>query len=209
MRLILASSSPRRRELLALLQVPFESVTPSFRECPEARRPPSERAAAYATGKARSCAAGAPEALVLGCDTLIAFDDRVLGKPNDPAEAQAMLWALRGREHRVHTAVVVLRHADDRFASGVETVRVWMRAFSRAELDRYVAGGECMGKAGAYAIQGAGGRLVERIEGDFTATVGLPLELTAALLQQCGLTIPVDVHALYRAKPYPNWAVFA
>ncbi|MGH7260967.1 MAG: Maf family protein [Nitrospiraceae bacterium] len=208
MPLVLASTSPRRKELLALLQLPFEVVEPEYEERVRADLPPAEQAQAFALGKARSCARRDADSLILGSDTLIAVDEMVLGKPADRTEADAMLRKLRGREHCIHTAVALCCAARRIQDVAVETVQVWMTPFSDADLEAYLASGEWQGKAGAYSIQGRGGSLIERIEGDFTTAVGLPLRLTASLLQRHGLPVPVDVEQLYRTKPYPNWATF-
>src|SRR5579885_3140945 len=169
MPLILASTSPRRKDLLALLGVPFEVVEPDFQEDLRAPGPPEELAGRFARGKAESCAARRPDALVVGSDTLIAWEGLVLGKPRDLAEAGAMLRRLRGRPHAIHTAVALRRLADGVEAVEVETVRVWMRGFAEEELDAYLRTGESLGKAGAYSIQGRGAGLIERIEGDYPA----------------------------------------
>lgn len=206
--LILASTSPRRKELLALLQLPFEVVDPTFHERIHADVPPEAQARTFALEKARSCLRRHPESLVLGSDTLIAVGEIILGKPADRGQANAMLRRLRGREHRVYTAVGVCCAARRLEDVAVEIVQVRMTQFSDADLEAYLEGGEWKGKAGAYSIQGRGGEFIERIEGDFTAAVGLPLRLTASLLAKHGLSAPVDVEQLYRAKPYPNWSAF-
>lgn len=205
MSLILASTSPRRKDLLALLQVPFQIAEPGFAEHLSRDRPPDEQALMFAEGKARSCAERFPGSLILGSDTLIALNGEVMGKPSSLADARVMLLRLRGRAHVIHTAVVLLRRSDTVRDAAVETVLVWMRQFDEAELEAYLHTGECLGKAGAYSIQGVGGRFIERIEGDYTAAVGLPLRLVAGLLQKRGVALPVDVEQLYRDKPYPNW----
>lgn len=207
--LILASTSPRRKELLSLLGIPFDIVDPGFVEQVAERLAPEEQARRFADGKARTCAARFPDRLVLGSDTLIALEGQALGKPADAEEARCMLDRLRGREHLIHTAVALRRHTDALHQDAVETVRVWMEAFTDAELDAYVRAGESLGKAGAYSIQGLGGRLIRKIEGDYTAAVGLPLRMTAGLLHACGVALPIDLDELYRGKPYPNWAGFA
>jgi len=209
MPLILASTSPRRKELLALLQLPFEVVEPDFQERIHADLPPEAQAWTFALGKAQSCAQPHADSLVLGSDTLIAVGETILGKPADRAEAAAMLRRLRGRDHRIYTAVALCCGARKIQEVAVDTVRVWMTPFSDADLEHYLASGEWQGKAGAYSIQGRGGSLIERIEGDFTAAVGLPLRLVASLLQKHGLPVPVDVEHLYRTKPYPNWGTFS
>jgi len=206
--LILASTSPRRKELLALLKIPFEVVEPRYQEWMHAEVPPEAQAQNFALEKARSCMPRHPDSLVLGSDTLIALGTMNLGKPADREQANAMLRRLRGREHRICSAVAVCG-ADRQIQDvALDTVRVWMKPFSDADLEAYLETGEWAGKAGAYSIQGKGGNLIERIEGDFTAAVGLPLRLTAALLAKHGLSVPVDIEQLYRDKPYPNWSVF-
>ena len=208
MRLILASTSPRRHELLRLLQIPFEVAEPTFVEQLARETGPEQQARFFAEQKARSCAQRFPEALILASDTLISVGREILGKPADPAASAAMLKQLRGRAHTIHTAVALGRHADPAWDVAVETVQVWMRDFSEAEAEAYLRSGEGMGKAGAYSIQGLGGDLVSRIEGDYPAVVGLPLRLVARLLQRRGMSLPVDVEDLYRKKPFPNWERF-
>lgn len=206
--LVLASTSPRRKELLALLQVPFEVVDPKFDERIHAEIPPESQAWTFALGKAQSCARQHAGSLILGSDTLIALGETILGKPTDRAQASAMLRRLRGRDHRIYTAVALYDPARNLQDVGVDIVQVWMKPFSDADLEAYLESGEWQGKAGAYSIQGRGGSFIERIEGDFTAAVGLPLRLTASLLKKHGLSVPVDVEQLYRAKPFPNWSTF-
>jgi septum formation protein len=208
MRLILASTSLRRKELLALLRLPFEVVEPSFAEKIRPGLPPDEQVRSFAAGKARSCVSRFPGDVILGSDTLISIENEILGKPADVREAGAMLRRLRGRRHVIHTAVALVKPAGGVEDLALETVQVWMKDVSEGEIERYVRTGECLGKAGAYSIQGAGGRLIDRIEGDYTAAVGLPLRLVADLLRKQGLSTPVDMAFLYSTKPFPNWAVF-
>lgn len=207
--LVLASTSPRRKELLSLLGIPFEIDEPAFDETVMPGESPIVLARSFALGKARSCAVNHPESVVVGSDTLIEVDRDVLGKPAGSADARTMLRRLRGRIHLIHTAVAVVQPSRDVEHVGVESVQVEMRAFTDREIDEYVATGECIGKAGAYSIQGAGADLIDRIAGDFPAAVGLPLRLTARLLRQAGLSPAVDVEDLYRQHPYPNWARFS
>lgn len=208
MRLILASRSPRRRELLALLGLPFETADPAISETIVPGVPPSEQAARLAREKARACVRDDAEALVIAGDTLIAVDDAIVGQPADRGEAVQMLERLRGRRHMIHSAVAV-GTAGGLFDVGVDVVEVWMLAYSDAEIAAYVATGEGLDKAGAYAIQGGGAALIERIAGDFTAAVGLPLRRVAMLLERRGVRIPVDVADLYRRRPVSNWPRFA
>ena len=207
MRLILASTSPRRRDLFALLQIPFEVVAPPFQEQIRQECSAAEEAQRFALGKAQSCAQHDPDSLVLGSDTLISVGTDVLGKPADLEEARATLQRLRGREHVIHTAVAICRRRDNLQDLALETVRVWMNNQSDAEVEAYLQTQEWMGKAGAYSIQGSGSRVITRIEGDYTAAVGLPLRLVARMLRLRGVEVP-DIQELYQARPYPNWAMF-
>ena len=206
--LVLASTSPRRKELLALLKIPFETVVPNYQEWVHAEVPPEAQARSFALEKARSCMGRFPDRLIVGSDTLIAVGTVILGKPAEREQARAMLRRLRGREHRICSAVAVCN--DERKIQDValDTVQVWMKPFSDAELEAYLDTGEWKGKAGAYAIQGRGGEFIERIEGDFTSAVGLPLRLTASLLAKHGLPVPVEIDQLYRDRPFPNWNTF-
>jgi septum formation protein len=193
LRLILASASPRRRELLARLGLPFE-VRPSGIEEPLAAGiSASTLATTLARAKAADIAdrlsAAGEAALVLGADTLVVLDGQALGKPTSRSDAPAMLRALRGRSHEVVTAVV-LRHADPAGRELAEAVvsRVLMRDYTDDEIAAYIATGEPDDKAGAYAVQGRGRRLVDRVDGCYTNVVGLPLRTTARLLQAFGLS---------------------
>lgn len=209
MQIILASTSARRRELLALLQLPFGTVDPLFEERLRPDLDPAAQAAVFAERKAQSCAGRFPDSLVIGSDTLIALGSEAIGKPRDLDEARAVLRRLRGRLHVIYTAVTLIQRSRDLGDLIVEPVRVWMRLLSDEEIDGYLRTGEPMGKAGAYAIQGVGGGLIDRIEGDYTAAVGLPLRRLADLLGRRGVHLPVDVEELYRIRPYSNWNRFA
>lgn len=208
MLLILASTSPRRRELLALLGIPFDVESPSFEERLVPGRTAIEQVQSFAQGKAQSVAKQEPEAIVLGSDTVIELDHDVLGKPADLAEASAMLRRLAGRDHHVRTAVALLYSARAIDIVALSTAVVRMKPFDERVHERYLATGESLGKAGAYSIQGGGGDLVDSIDGDFPTVVGLPLRLVAQLLTQAGVRVPVDLGELYATKPYANWARF-
>ncbi len=178
--LILASASPRRRELLESAGVPF-TVQPA--DADETWLP-GELPRAYvlrvARAKARVVAGRSERAAVLAADTTVAIDDRVLGKPVDAAHAAAMLGDLAGREHAVHTAVVLRLGA--RETHRVVSTRVRFRPLTAREIAAYIATGEPFDKAGGYGIQGRGGSLVEVVHGSYTNVVGLPLVETLALL---------------------------
>ncbi len=207
-RLILASTSPRRKELLALLGVPFEVEAPDFVEQVTSGRSPGALVQSFALGKARVVAGRHPESVVVGSDTLIEIGGEVIGKPIDAVEARAMLRRLQGRLHHIHTAIAVVQVSENIEQVGAETVRVEFRPLTDRDIEAYVATGEGLDKAGAYSIQGAGGELIAALDGDFPAAVGLPLRLTARLLRQAGVFLGVDVEDLYRRKPYPNWGRF-
>ena len=209
MPLILASTSPRRRELLALLGIPFDVKSPSFEERLEVDRPAIEQVQSFAQGKAQSVARQEPEAIVLGSDTVIEVDHDMLGKPTDLAEARAMLRRMAGRDHYVRTAVALVCSARAIDVVALSTAVVRMKPFDERRHERYLATGESFGKAGAYSIQGEGGDLIDSIDGDFSTVVGLPLRLVAQLLMQAGVRVPVDLDKLYIVKPYANWARFS
>jgi septum formation protein len=206
---ILASTSPRRHELLALLAIPFTIKHPSFEERLEVGRPVIEQVQAFARGKAQSVAKEEPEAIVLGSDTVIELDNDVIRKPADLKEARAMLRRLAGRDHLVHTAVALVCSAREVDLLAHSTAVVRMKPFDERVHDQYLATGESLGKAGAYSIQGEGDGLIDSIQGDFTTVVGLPLRLVAQLLTHIGVRVPVDLDELYAVKPYANWVHFS
>ena len=186
--LYLASRSPRRHELLARLGLEFGVID---LDIPEQRRP-GEAAEAYVRRVSRDKAAAgrlqagsSPGALVLGADTEVILDDDVLGKPRDAQDAMSMLRRLAGRTHRVLSAVTLLAGAT-REAQAVSVTEVTFAAINDAQIEVYVATGECEGKAGAYAIQGGAERFVRHLSGSYSGVVGLPLYETASLLRQFG-----------------------
>ena len=208
MRLILASTSPRRRELLTLLGMPFEAVAPPFIEEVTSAVPAEQQAMTFAIGKARSCLPICPDGLILGSDTLISLEQEVMGKPADLADAEVILRRLAGRTHRIVTAVALVGPGSEACEVRLATVLVTMKPLHEAALAAYLCTGDSLGKAGAYSIQAGGATLIERIEGDYTAAVGLPLRLVAELLRLRGMPCPVDIERLYARKPYPNWQHF-
>jgi len=189
--LVLGSGSPRRRELLARAGVAFEVLPADIDESTRDGEEPAAFALRLAREKAQAVATrvGAPpRRIVLGADTIVVIDGDVLGKPVDPEDAVRLLGRLVGREHRVYTAVAVI--ASDRIeqaATCVVASRVAMRAADEREIRRYVATGEPLDKAGAYAAQGEGRRFIARIEGSETNVIGLPMDETLALLRESGL----------------------
>ncbi|MCP9446154.1 MAG: Maf family protein [Nitrospira sp.] len=206
----MASTSPRRQELLGLLGVPFDVCEPSFVEQPMSGLAPREQVAHFALEKARSVAGARSGDIVLGGDTVIESDGRLLGKPRDREDALRMLTSLAGRPHQVHTAVALCHQARSIELVDVATAVVHMKADSGGGIERYLETGEFLGKAGSYSIQGQGADLIERIDGDYTTVVGLPLKVVASLLWIAGYpVVQEEVEALYRRKPYPNWSRFA
>ena len=213
--LVLASTSPRRYEILSLLGLPFLMVPPAYEEV-GARRAvplPAQEALDQARQKAASLVSRFPDAVILGSDTLIDLDGRIIGKPSSPDDARAILQRLRGRSHDVVTAVCLLsgrgtaRRAPTVF-EWVETAHVTMRDFTDTELDAYLATGDSLDKAGAYSIQGAGRDLVASLDGDYLAVVGLPLKAVAEGLAKLGCPVVVDVDRLYRERNFLNWRTF-
>ena len=192
MRLVLASASPRRRELLRSIAPQFEVVPSEIEETLEDGPAPAA-VARLALRKARAVAARVREAVVLAADTVVILDGAALGKPADAREARAMLRRLRGREHEVITGVAVVDSRTGREASISVVSRVRIAAYSDATLEAYVATGAPLDKAGAYAIQDLGGALVERLAGSYTNVVGLPVEETRWLLAEFG--VPVSAPA--------------
>lgn len=177
--LVLASASPRRRELLTQIGVRHRVQAADVDETLRAGEAAEDYVLRLARAKAGALPAGGLP--VLGADTSVVVDGRVLGKPVDDADARAMLRCLSGREHQVLSAVALCH--GERVEARLSVTRVWFRMIDDALVDRYVASGEPRDKAGAYGIQGLGGALVARIDGSYTGVVGLPLAETVDLLQ--------------------------
>ena len=186
-KIILASNSPRRRELLTQIGLSFtvspadvdESILPG--ESPEAY------AVRVALDKARTAAVRAREGIVIAADTIVVIGDSILGKPADAKEAAGMLAMLAGKEHRVVTALAVMDAVTTKSVTRTSVTMVWFRDLTRREIDAYVATGEPMDKAGAYGIQERGALLVDRIEGCYSNVVGLPLSLLGEMLREFGV----------------------
>lgn len=189
--LILASGSPRRRELLGLLGIPFLVDPSGADETPPAGATPEVVAQLLALLKAREVAARHPGAYILGADTVVAIDDLILGKPVDSAGAARMLRLLRGRTHQVPTGVALIA-PDGRETALVETAMVTMHPYTEVAISAYLATGEPFDKAGSYAVQGAGGALVATVAGCYTTVVGFPLCRVAMLLRAAGFAVSED-----------------
>ena len=182
--LILASASPRRRELMALTGLPFTVDAPDVDEGCDL--PPRDAVKELSRRKALAAAQLHPGCVILAADTLVAVDDTALGKPHDEADAFRMLKSLSGRWHQVYTGVTVVA-GDGAVLSEVNGTDVHFEAMSDTAIRRYIATGEPMDKAGAYAVQGVAGLWIDELRGSHTNVIGLPRALTRRLLEKVGL----------------------
>jgi septum formation protein len=182
---VLASSSPRRRDLLNLIGISHEVHPANIDETMRPREVPRRHAERLAREKASAIAVRDPDRITIGADTIVVLNRKVLGKPRDEADAARMLGMLSGREHTVITAVAVARGR--KLRSAIEEVRVKFRRLRNDEIEAYIATGEPMDKAGAYGIQGFGATIVERVEGDYFAVMGLPLVRLVGLMRDVGV----------------------
>ena len=198
MNLILASTSPRRIEILNLLQIPFEVVSPRYEEeiLPDATG--FEETLRFAQEKAHSIASLYPNHLILASDTLIEFEGEKIGKPKDPKDAFDILKKLRGSTHDVISGVYLYNTQNLNFYRHVEITQINMRYYSENEIENYIETREPLDKAGAYALQGEGRKLIKSLSGDYLSAVGLPLRWVANVLMKESVKILVDVENIYR-----------
>ena len=206
MNLLLASASPRRRELLALLGLPFEVTVANVAEVPRADEPPAALVMRLSQAKAHAACTGA---ITVACDTVVALDGELLGKPRDAAEATRMLQRLRRRAHAVYSAVTLLETATGRALTDVTETQVVMRAYTDAEIAAYVASGDPLDKAGAYAIQHPEFHPVAELKGCYTNVMGLPLCHLTRCLRAWGVKPPHDVPAACQAHTGHRCPVYA
>lgn len=181
--LILASGSPRRRELLDLMGLTYTVETPDVDESFSGR--PSETVMEISRRKAAAVAARHSESIIIAADTLV-FADGALGKPHTPERAKEMLRSLAGNWHHVYTGITVINTRSGRVLRNVDKTRVHLVPMTEQEIDAYVATGEPLDKAGAYGIQGMGGMFVDRIDGSYSNVVGLPMSMLRIMLAQVG-----------------------
>ena len=186
--LILASTSPRRRELVALLGLPFQFASVDVDESAQPHESPEELVRRLSHAKAQSGVRQYRDAIVVAADTVVALDDSILGKPSDAADAVRMLQLLRGRAHVVYTGLAIARV--QREAQHIATTTVWLRDYSDAEIAAYVATGDPLDKAAAYAIQHSAFHPVARIEGCYSNVMGLPLCRLYLSLKEFGVDVP-------------------
>ena len=213
--IILASASPRRREFFELLGLPLSVHPADVDENPRQGEEPGVMVARRSATKAAAVAQMLSETdhgfdveltgvlekgLVVAADTVVVLDEEILGKPRDAAHAKQMLQQLRGRAHSVYSGVTVVEISSGRAAIHLSTTTVWMREYSKAEVKDYVASGDPLDKAGAYAIQHTGFRPVDRIEGCYSGVMGLPLDALVDGLAHFGVTLPVDVATVCRQR---------
>lgn len=181
---VLASASPRRRKILDGLGLEFVVDPTGIPEDALAGETAADHVVRLSGAKARACARSRSVGTVLGADTIVVLDGAVFGKPADPSDAARMLHLIRGRWHEVYTGIALIRCSDGARAAGFERTRVLVRDLTDREVEDYVAGGEPLDKAGAYAIQECGAAVVERVEGCFYNVVGLPVVRLLALLRE-------------------------
>jgi MAF protein len=191
--LILASASPRRRQLLSLLGVPFTSLTADVEENRGHGEKPEEMVCRLSRAKAEALAEDYPERLIVAADTIVVLDGQVLGKPPGVDEAAAILRRLRGREHLVFSGFTALSPSTEQRATELVPTTVGMRPYSDEEISRYVASGDPLDKAGAYAIQHQEFNPVAYIQGCYASVMGLPLCHLTRALSRLGLALPVNV----------------
>jgi len=188
-KIILASASPRRKELLEKIGLKFEVEPSNYAEDMRSKLSPDELARAISLEKARVVARKHKNAIVIAADTFIVFRGKIMGKPNTEAEARKMLMTLRGKSHSVITGFTILDTEENKvLTKSVETV-IHIKKLTLEEIDAYVKSKEPLDKAGAYAIQGLGSVIVERIEGDYFNVMGLPLSALAEGLKEFGVHI--------------------
>jgi len=185
---ILASASPRRRQWMEALQIPFEVCAPELDETPLPGEEPGAMVARLARAKAGLVALANPDRWVIAADTTVAVDHHVLGKPEDAADAARMLMLIQGRSHQVHTGLCLLRN--DQAHTFVDTAEVFLRPVTPAQARWYAATGEPMDKAGGYAAQGIAALFIERIDGSFSTVMGFPVERFGDLLRRLSLLGP-------------------
>lgn len=192
-RLVLASSSPRRSELLRAIGLPFEVARPDIDETPHAGEAADQYVMRLSQEKSQAVASQFPESVILSADTTVVDNGQILGKPDNPAHAESMLRQLRARSHIGHTGLTLLDTSTGKSITRLVTTTVYMRAMSDAEIAAYIASGDPMGKAGSYAIQNREFHPVARLEGCYTNVVGLPVCMVAAMLAELGLSVPARI----------------
>lgn len=186
-RIILASTSPRRKEILSKIRIPFEVEESNYEEDMNLDMSSGELAKYLSFNKAKAVAEKNNDAIVIAADTFVVYNGKFLGKPRTEKEAKEMLAILSGKEHEIITGVAII--AGEQSASFYEKVKVLMEEISSESIDRYIATGEPMNMAGAYALQEIGNIFIKKIDGDFYAAMGLPLKRLIAELKNFGIDV--------------------
>ena len=184
-RIILASTSPRRKEIFSKLKIPFEIKESNYKEDMTLDMPPAELVEFLSFNKAKAITD--KDAVIIAADTIVTYQNKVLGKPKTEKEAEEMLMMLRGKENQIITGVTIMEN--DHLISFHEIVKVYMEEMTIEEIDKYVATGEPMDKAGAYALQELGSIFIKKIDGDFYTAMGLPLKRLVYELKKFGINI--------------------
>lgn len=188
-RIILASSSPRRKDILFKIRLPFTVVESDYEEDMTLDLNPIELAQHLSAGKARSVALKSPDSIIIAADTFIVFGDKVLGKPKTESRAKEILQMLSGKENDIISGVTIIDSSNQNEKSFYEITKVFMKELSEETIDAYIKTGEPLDKAGAYALQELGAILIDRIEGDFFNAMGLPLSRLAQELDGFGIKV--------------------
>jgi septum formation protein len=216
--LLLASQSTRRRELLALLGLPFETTAPNVVETPQTGEPPAALVARLSQAKARAACSeqqtpsgsspSVENTIIIACDTVVAMDGEMLGKPRDATEATTTLRRLRRQTHAVYSAITLLEPATGHTLTDVAQTKVTMRPYTDAEIDAYVVSGDPMDKAGAYGIQHPGFHPVTELRGCYANVMGLPLCHLARCLRAWGAAPLRDVPTVCQASTGHNCPIY-
>jgi len=188
-KIILASSSPRRKELFEKLRLPFTIEASDYEEDMTLKIPPLKLAKTLSCGKALAVARKHQSGIVIGADTFVVFDNHLLGKPKSEAEAVKMLTKLSGKRVDILTGLTIINIASGKKVSITDITKVYIKKLSKQEIDNYDMSGEPMDKAGAFAIQGLGAVIIKKIEGDFMGAMGLPLFALAKELKKLGIDV--------------------
>lgn len=188
-KIILASTSPRRKELFGKLNLPFVVEASDYEEDMTIKMPPKKLAKFLSYGKAVAVAKKHKADIVIGADTFVVFDNKLLGKPKSKIEAKKMLKKLSGKRVDILTGLTIIDVASGKKISTTDVTKAFIRKMTDAEIDNYIASGEPMDKAGAFAIQGLGAVIIRRIEGDFMGAMGLPLFILAKELKKFGINV--------------------
>lgn len=188
-KIILASTSPRRKELFGKLGLSFIIEEPDFEEDMTLKMPPLKLAKVLSYGKANAVARKHKSGIIIGADTFVMFRNHLLGKPKNELEAKEMLKKLSGQRVDILTGLTIINAASGKKVSTTDITKVYIKKLSESEINNYIASGEPMGKAGAFAIQGLGAVIIKKIEGDFMGAMGLPLFILAKELKKLGINV--------------------